>query len=561
MCIILVSYIITIIILICLYGFEKKALSFANQISDIIPNYFLQFVFIFIIIFSTIRASIFMYDNNKHSKKTKKKLYIENNSKSVLLLSYSGRIIYTILSLEVIFFFFNIAIQSILLFPPILYDIESIILKIIFYPLFFLFLLFSHIILVIPTYEFISFPYLFYNNPYLHLKTFIYINSDDEYNVNVYDKVDNCANIKFLIEGIFFCIFFLFGFKSEIFSSLKDLMEFYILIINFTTYITLIFCYLIFSTKFIFVALKPYLIKFLHCLKIKKCFSSKIDKIELFQLDNTEIEMGLIMDENDNKNEEKKFEENKKEDKNFEENKKEKKIINILSYIIINKNNNNKNLIYDKLDLLIFILKIIMLILSVIGFFYLGINNNLTFLFVIFYTSIILLSIGLHFSIRYFLCCKEKSKIKYNSFKINLSLYFSFSISIILLLAIILIYILISEKEYNHAFEDTFLKKENKNNILRNKSFSFHNFCYSKLYNLSTYLYQPFINDAYYYDNKNNYSSFYFDNYTKLFFDDEYDIKVIGNLINESNERTVKMIQYFIKNKKNNNNINKGNFI
>ena len=72
MCIILVSYIITIIILICLYGFEKKALSFANQISDIIPNYFLQFVFIFIIIFSTILAFIFMYDNNKHSKKTKK---------------------------------------------------------------------------------------------------------------------------------------------------------------------------------------------------------------------------------------------------------------------------------------------------------------------------------------------------------------------------------------------------------------------------------------------------------------------------------------------------------
>ena len=41
----------------------------------------------------------------------------------------------------------------------------------------------------------------------------------------------------------------------------------------------------------------------------------------------------------------------------------------------------------------------------------------------------------------------------------------------------------------------------------------------------------------------------------KLFFDDEFDIKVIGNLINESNVRTVKMIQYYIKNKRNNNNI------
>ena len=538
--IILFCLFLSIILLIFLYGFKKKALSFANQILDIIPNYFLQFIFIFIIIFSLFIAFIIMYYNCEYLKKTKQKQYIENNSKSVILLSYSGRIIYTILSLEIIFFFFNIAIQSILLFPPILYDIESIILKIIFYPLFILFIIFSPIILVIPTYEFISLPYLFYNDPYLHLKSFIYINSDDGYKVDLYDKADNFNNIKFTIEGICFCILFLFGFKSELCSGIKDFMEFYILIINFTNYITLIFCYLIFS-------MKPFIIKLLHCLKNKKCFSSKI---ELFQLDNSEIEMGLIMDEIDNKEKEKESGDNKKEKKEFKENKNEKKIINILSYIDIIKNNNSK------LDLLIFIAKIIMLILSIIGFIYLGINNNLTFFFVIFYMSILLLSIGLNFSVKYFLCCKNESETKYNSLKINFSLYFGFSISIILLLSIILIIMLINEKEDNHSFEDTFLKKENKNNILRNnKSFSFHNFCHSKLYNLSTYLYQPFINDAYYYDNKNNYSSFYFDNYTKLFFDDEYDIKVIGNLINESNVRTVKMIQYYIKNKRNNNNI------
>ena len=47
--------------------------------------------------------------------------------------------------------------------------------------------------------------------------------------------------------------------------------------------------------------------------------------------------------------------------------------------------------------------------------------------------------------------------------------------------------------------------------------------------------------------NSHKYSSFYFDNYMKLFFDDEFDIKVIGNLINESNVRTVKMIHILLK--------------
>ena len=96
--------------------------------------------------------------------------------------------------------------------------------------------------------------------------------------------------------------------------------------------------------------MKPFIIKLLHCLKNKKCFSSKI---ELFQLDNSEIEMGLIMDEIDNKEKEKESGDNKKEKKEFKENKNEKKIINILSYIDIIKNNNSK------LDLLIFIAKII----------------------------------------------------------------------------------------------------------------------------------------------------------------------------------------------------------
>ena len=524
-------------------GFEDKALSL-----NIIPNYNLQLIFLFILVLSIFATFIIIRFNCKYSWV---KLNIGKDSNSIPILSYSGRIINTFLSLEVIFFFFNFAIQSILLFPPLLYDIENIILKIIFYPLFFLYIIFSPIILVIPIYEFISFPYLCHKEPFLHLRTFYFINSNIDYNdydEEKYDKVYKVENIIYSIEGIYFCILFIFGFKSESCSLLKDKMEFYIIFLNFINYITLIFCYLFFSIKFNIV---PYFVRLVNFFKKKMFFSSKI---KFSQLKNSEIETGTKTDVTDN-NEIKNIGDNKEEEEKEElkDKEKEKKIINILSYIMINQKNNNQDCKYDKLDLFITILKIVMLFFAIIGFIYLYINNNFTFPFFIIYMCILLLSIGLNFSIRYFLCCKEETKLKYNSSKINLSLYFSFSISILLILALILINIKIDEKEDNHAFENAFLKREY--NILRNKSYAFHNFCHSKLYNLSTYLYQPFMNDAYYYDKKKNYSSFHSDNYTKLFFDDKYDIKVIGNLVNESKVKSVRMIQYFIKNKKNNNNV------
>jgi lipase ATG15 len=81
------------------------------------------------------------------------------------------------------------------------------------------------------------------------------------------------------------------------------------------------------------------------------------------------------------------------------------------------------------------------------------------------------------------------------------------------------------------------------------------NICYSSVHNIPLYLYLPFINDAYYYNNiyKENgtliYSSLNIKKYKNLFSNDDYKIDVRGNLITEEN--TVKMIQYNIKNKKN----------
>ena len=82
------------------------------------------------------------------------------------------------------------------------------------------------------------------------------------------------------------------------------------------------------------------------------------------------------------------------------------------------------------------------------------------------------------------------------------------------------------------------------------------NICFSSIHNMYIYLFLPFINDAYYYDNNPKispyyYSSFQIKDYKGLFFEDElYDIKSIGNLINSNDLNKVKMVQYDVIKKK-----------
>jgi len=101
--------------------------------------------------------------------------------------------------------------------------------------------------------------------------------------------------------------------------------------------------------------------------------------------------------------------------------------------------------------------------------------------------------------------------------------------------------------------------KENFNNInpsgeVENiKKLLLPNICLSSVHNMPLYLLLPFINDAYYYREDYDevgphpYSSLQRPNYRRLFYDDDYDINVLGNLVNESD--SVKMIAYNVINK------------
>ena len=92
------------------------------------------------------------------------------------------------------------------------------------------------------------------------------------------------------------------------------------------------------------------------------------------------------------------------------------------------------------------------------------------------------------------------------------------------------------------------------NQTINERNLLLPSICYSSVHNIPIPLYMPFINDAYYYNDEKNISSLNNENYRNLFYNnykDEYHIEVFGNLI-EKKDKGVKMIQYNVRNSRNN---------
>ena len=164
-------------------------------------------------------------------------------------LSLFGRFLMTIFSLDVLFFLYNLVVQAILLFPGLLYDMTHKGWRNTFYFLYGIFTIFSASILIIPTYEFFSFSFLRFENPFIHLISFRYILNDDEF-----DKYKNKKNklINYLLSflGFFFLLFYIIGFNYTFSAKIKDIIEIIILTIIFIYYISIILCYAFLSFYF-----------------------------------------------------------------------------------------------------------------------------------------------------------------------------------------------------------------------------------------------------------------------------------------------------------------------
>jgi lipase ATG15 len=137
----------------------------------------------------------------------------------------------------------------------------------------------------------------------------------------------------------------------------------------------------------------------------------------------------------------------------------------------------------------------------------------------------------------------EKRNIKYkpkNPNLLSITRFICDSLLLVVSFGLVLIFYTFKDDESKKVFNDISPSEETQNI----KNLLLPNICFSSIHNMALHLFLPFINDAYYY---NHNSSFDSPNYKHLFYSDDYDITVLGNLINET--ESVKMIGYNVINK------------
>ena len=460
-------------------------------------------------------------------------------------LSIPGRIIITLYTFHGLFFIYSFVIQYIILIPSLLYLVElNTTFKIITALFYLIFAISSSNILVIPSFEFLSFPFLLNRNPFYHFISFKYINKGNEYK-NLEEK-DFLINIILIIFEIIYLCSLIAGYVfNEI--GFKDRVKLIIIILIYFYYLTIVLLYFFTSLYLI--------IKNIKKLKYRKNIKEKYEKKDDIPKENL---MSYL--------------------------------INPILFKFYRKNNlpiNDDSYYFEDFAFDCgFITKFILIILSIISFFFILQKFGSWFsiiCFLIFFCIFSILSLGLNFPFcyrnrktfgKFGCCCNCLCFQKTNNFfctniqykdkpmhPIIISITRFVSDTIILLVSIALLYIQFLHDDNNDINSNIFDNIKPNNEIIDTKKMLLPNICYSSVHNIPLPLYLPFINDAYYYNNikketQNNKtekyysSSFDIDDYRRLFFNDnDYTIDVKGNLINETN--SVKMVQYNVRNKKN----------
>lgn len=472
-------------------------------------------------------------------------------------LTLPGRIIFTLYSFHGLFFIYNIIIQYIILIPSLLYSIEDFAQGVILSVLYLIFAISSANILIIPSFEFLNFPFLSYRNPICHILSFKYIFLEKEFNKNKVEN-ENCnvTNVVLFIIEILYIIGLIKGYISQT-IDFKDNIKLVILIIIYTNYVTIMLCYFIMSLYLIIKILSYKCC--INCILFWNFGKTIIRNINFYFEDKPDIPN-----------------------------------VNLLSYLInpyLNKfyRKNNRPIrndfhwyAEDFIYGLSIIIKIILIPFSMAFFFnifydLIKIYWSSIILFILLFVVMTILSVSLNFPLLYrnrknfgtfgfccdFLCFKKKNNILTSEIEYTYKGRHPYIISIariicdllILTISVILLRIYYMRKD-NDSVDNIFANISPSSKTIETDKLLLPNICYSPIYGIPLYLYLPFINDAYYYNNINTeigphyYSSLQIENYRKLFFDDnDCEINILGNLINKNN--TVKMVQYNVRYKDN----------
>ena len=561
--------------------------------------------------------------NIPNQKSMVEKIYNDNQN-IAFGLSFLGRIIMTFYSLHGLFFCYDLILEYILLIPSFLFRIQNWFGKFCLSLVYIFYSLCLSSILVIPTFEFLTFPYLKYPNSLSHLISFIYIYREKPFNhkkiIHENQKTTIVLNFIFYVIEILYVAGYLLSFLSKI-IILKDLIKSILLILAYMNYFTVFMNYVFVSLYLIIKILSSKPEERIIIYTTEKGVLKKVDSAKNIGHNNNKIEFTKEIGNNNYKlTIENKDEENQDEYKvmiekyikkditnyswkgfnlaillkinNYFKDKPKLPDINLVSYIIepylirnyVDKDGNE----LDKLEEYYFedvcfnlgiIFKLILFfVIFVITLVYSFFTINLESFFYLVLLSFCMLVVSLAFNFpfcyrnrktfgadicnpKYRLYTEEKKifdrtdkkrKLKYKPRNPNLlaiSRFICDSLMIIVSIALVGIFYMMKDDD----------NKENFNNInpsgeVENiKNLLLPNICLSSVHNMPLYLLLPFINDAYYYREDyeevgpHPYSSLQRPNYRRLFYDDNYDINVLGNLVNESD--SVKMIAYNVINK------------
>ena len=431
-------------------------------------------------------------ENDNKEKKINK--VIENNinneenekeDNTMFNITFLGRLIITYYSIYGVIFIYNFAIQILILIPGKILKIDN---KYIVYMHIFLYLFYSifySIILVIPTFEFFSFPFIRFKDPLSHLWTFNYLFNDEEFKPEYTNRSNKIINRCLILIELFYLISFILGIFSNN-LNLIDIFNFFLLFIIYIFYLTIFFSY---------------------CFIVLILWLKKLKNVQ-------------------NINE-----------KSLPE-------INLLSYFIDPSEKENKNSSKENKPNFYYILLLLQIIsfISIIIYFkfFAKIKENLFTLLIYF-----LFGFVCSFKFPLFFGIKREKKQKNSKMIFFISI---FCIMICTIISCTLIYILYLKDDYDDDHLSEFKRFEDirpsQKDSDKNNNTILPSICSASVYNIPIISYIPFINDAYYF--KKNRSSLDFTSYRDIFFkDSEYEITLKRSLIKDKvKKKTVKMIQY-----------------
>ena len=468
-------------------------------------------------------------------KKNKQECVIRLGGDIMYAITFLGRIIFTLYSFHGLFFIYNFIIQYIILVPGILYDFDSKMAQFSLGCIYLLFAVCTSNILVIPTFEFFNFPFLHYRNPFAHFQSFYYIIEDKEFDTEkITRENNNYINSILLFVEILYSLGYALGLGS-ITVKVKDFIKIIVLFLIYLYYLIIFLNYILISFYLLYKLVQ--------------------DSIERNKQNNGKSCCGKFCD----------IVKGIFDFEKFFEKRKPIPEINLLSYVVnplIKKNYNIpkeqiKKYCEDRWDIISIILRVLLLFLSTIcSCVIVKKDASSIFFFVLFFLIMSGVSVIMNFQ-----CCfrnkktfghfwspKIEYKVEMKSAKMVSTIrFFCFIISLLASVLLFYTFFFVSESDKIEEFPEF-----SPSDKIINKTLLLPNICSSSIHSIPIYLFLPFINDAYYYNNNpkispNYFSSLNIKKYRELFFDDSYDIKVIGNLIENNDPESVKMIQYDVK--------------